>query len=387
MIDELRLNTKLIGYDGIIGRRDYFLNSIYVCMISLIVSLPITGYLTANVESIPDFLKLNQIFYQAPILLKLWTIIGTAGVLYIFISNVVRRLNDINGAVNKNLSMVVSSVFVFSYFAILFPLFINVILTVFCTIIGLILLFKKGKITGNYPHDFLKEFNWGAFFGTWLWGLFNKSYKTLWMFILGLTPWGFYYSLVCGLKGNEWAYKNKKWESVEKFNSSQETQTLVFVLLSVLIVPVIWTIVIMAIVFGLVFTAIDETKTSPDHTSATLDKLESGLNSLASLYFEGHTITQDENKFYVLASDWKSASFSEKKDMLDLAASVSSSERKPRTTKSKELPRTKIYNSSNGELLGEFVLDDSLVESNDIKSIVKASMNAYRFYKPTDSRD
>ena len=207
------------------------------------------------------------------------------------------------------------------------------------------------------------------------------------MFILGLTPWGFYYSLVCGLKGNEWAYKNKKWESDDKFKKSQETQTIVFVILSVLIVPIIWTILVMAIVFGIMFTAIDEAKTSPDHTSATLSKLESGLNSLASLYFEGHTITQDENKFYVLASDWKSASFAEKKDMLDLAASVSASERKPRTTKSKELPRTKIYNSSNGELLGEFVLDDSLVESNDIKSIIKASMNAYRFYKPTESRD
>lgn len=384
MIDELRLNTKLIGFDGIIGRRDYFLNIIYICMINIFFTLPLTWYLTANVETLTDFINLNRIFYNAPFLLKFWTIAGTVLVSYISVSNIIRRLNDINGKINRNLNIIIPALSVLTAFGILFPTGISLLLLTISGIIGLILLFMKGKITGNYPYDMLKDFNWGAFFGTWLWGLFNKSYKTLWMLLLGLTPWGFYYKLVCGLKGNEWAYKNKKWESDKKFISSQETQTIVFVILSVVIVPVIWTILIMTLVFGIVFTAIDESKTSPNQTPPVIEKLGSALNNYSSLFFEGHTITKTENKFYVLPNDWKTSTFSEKKDLLDMAATVAAGERKPSSTKSKELPRTKIYSSTNGELLGEFVIDESVNESDDIKTIIKAAINAYRFYKPTE---
>ena len=252
------------------------------------------------------------------------------------------------------------------------------------------MIIAKGKITGKYPYDYRKEFNWGAFFGTWIWGLFNKSYKTLWMLILWLTPWGFWYSLVCGFKGNEWAAKNRDWQNLEEFQKSQETQTIVFVILSVLIIPIIYFLIVMAIVGAIVFTAVDEAKTSPNHESTTLAKLESAMNSFASAYFESYEITPDKNKFYVLNDDWKSYSFSEKKDILDFAASLSASERnknpnrKKSTSKTKELVRTKIYSSETGELLGEFKLDKSVYtsETPDWKSIIKASMNAYQFYIP-----
>ena len=43
---------------------------------------------------------------------------------------------------------------------------------------------KVSKV--EFPQE-LKRFNWGAFFGTWIWGLVNKSYITLLQLILGLT--------------------------------------------------------------------------------------------------------------------------------------------------------------------------------------------------------
>lgn len=65
----------------------------------------------------------------------------------------------------------------------------------------------------------ISKWNWGAFFLTWIWGLFNKSYWTLLTFI---PYFGVLWSFVCGYKGNEWAWKNKEWESVEQFHIIQK---------------------------------------------------------------------------------------------------------------------------------------------------------------------
>ncbi len=390
MNDELRLNTKLIGFDGIMGRWDFCLNFVYLCMIGTLFSIPASGYLVSHVGNISEFFSMNAIFWEAPWLLKLWVLPGTAFVLYIGISLIIRRLNDINGRICRDTNTIVSVLYALSTFGLLFPVGISLLLYLINLVILLYMIIAKGKITGKYPYDYRKEFNWGAFFGTWIWGLFNKSYKTLWMLILWLTPWGFWYSLVCGFKGNEWAAKNRDWQNLEEFQKSQETQTIVFVILSVLIIPIIYFLIVMAIVGAIVFTAVDEAKTSPNHESTTLAKLESAMNSFASAYFESYEITPDKNKFYVLNDDWKSYSFSEKKDILDFAASLSASERnknpnrKKSTSKTKELVRTKIYSSETGELLGEFKLDKSVYtsETPDWKSIIKASMNAYQFYIP-----
>ncbi len=388
MIDNLRLNTKLIGFDGIIGRYDFGLNFIYLCMIGVLFSFPTSAYLMAHVGSFSEIFSMNNIFWEAPWLLKIWVLPGTAFILYIGISLIIRRLNDINGEVNKDTNAIVSTLYALSTFGLLFPLGIAVLLYIINLVILLYLIITKGKITGKYPYDFRKEFNWGAFFGTWIWGLFNKSYKTLWMLLLWMTPWGFLYSLVCGFKGNEWASKNRNWQNIEEFNKSQETQTIVFVILSVLIFPIVYTLVIFGIIGALLFTVIDESKTSPNHKSDTIEKLDSALNSFGSLYFESYEITQNENKFYVLPSDWRRYSFTEKKDIIDMAASMAASNRSKNSdkyySKSTELNRTKIYNSKNGELLGEFYIDEKVYSSDkfSLKDAVSASMKAYKFYTP-----
>lgn len=78
------------------------------------------------------------------------------------------------------------------------------------------------------PAEVLTGFNWGAFFLNWIWGLGNKTYIALLSLLAGFVP--FIGGLIAlgliiwfGIKGNEWAWQNKKWESVEHFHSVQKT--------------------------------------------------------------------------------------------------------------------------------------------------------------------
>ncbi|MCM1004504.1 MAG: hypothetical protein NC408_09205 [Candidatus Gastranaerophilales bacterium] len=386
MIDELRLNTKLLGYDGVISRRDFAINIIYLCMINVLFTTPLMWHYASAAETMFDFFAFNKLFLSAPALLVIWVLLGTIGVLCVSLSNWIRRLNDINGFVNQTANIVIGFFAVLGAFSFLLPFGAMLLISCINSVIFLVLLFKKGKITGKLPYDFRKDFNWGAFFGTWIWGIINKSYHTFWIWVLSCTPAGFYYQLLCGLKGNEWAYKNRKWNSDSEFKTSQEKQTIAFVVLSLIVVPVLIFVLTMVIVFAIAFTAVDETKTSPNGESKTMNTIEKVLNSYTSLYFESHTLTKDENKFYVLPKDWNGYSFSEKKDVLDMAATMSATERSKNgkhSSKTKELSRTKIYSSTNGELLGEFVMDESVFENEkpDFKQIIKASMQAYRFYR------
>ena len=288
MVDDLRFNKKLIGFYGFIGRWDFCLNFVYLCMIGTFFSIPVSGYLMSNLGNLEEIFSMNTIFWQAPWLLKLWALPGTIFVLYIGISLIIRRLNDINGKVLRDTNTIVAVLYALSSFGLFFPVGISVLLYLIKIIIILYMIIAKGKITGQEPYDYKKEFNWGAFFGTWIWGLFNKSYKPLWMLILWLTPWSFWFALVCGFKGNEWATKNRDWQNLEEFNKSQETQTIVFAILSVLIIPIISFLIALAIIGTIVFTAVNEIKASPEHKSSTIEKLESALDSIGSLYFESY---------------------------------------------------------------------------------------------------
>lgn len=66
----------------------------------------------------------------------------------------------------------------------------------------------------------IKRWSWGAFFLNWIWGIGNKSYLTLLTFI---PVFGIVWVFVCGAKGNEWAWKNKQWRSIEHFHETQKT--------------------------------------------------------------------------------------------------------------------------------------------------------------------
>jgi hypothetical protein len=103
------------------------------------------------------------------------------------------------------------------------------------TILSLILM--AGKITSQKPKSEVVKFNWGAFFGTWIWGLFNKVKRTLFILPMLLTAAWIPFMLLCGLKGNEWAYENNKdkFENVDMFHGAQKTQSILLGIFSPII--------------------------------------------------------------------------------------------------------------------------------------------------------
>ena len=84
----------------------------------------------------------------------------------------------------------------------------------------------------------LSKWSWGAFTLSWIWGFFNGCW---WMFLVNL---GFFLlnmfawvvplvgvfvtianlsvSILFGMKGTEWAWNNRKWDSISAFNQTQD---------------------------------------------------------------------------------------------------------------------------------------------------------------------
>jgi heme/copper-type cytochrome/quinol oxidase subunit 2 len=82
------------------------------------------------------------------------------------------------------------------------------------------------------------SWNWGAFMMNWLWGIFNKTYIAL----LILVPIvGLVMPFVLGFKGNAWAWRNKRWDSLEHFRRVQRKWAIwgVIVLIVALVVAVV----------------------------------------------------------------------------------------------------------------------------------------------------
>lgn len=97
------------------------------------------------------------------------------------------------------------------------------------------------------PED-AKGLAWGAFLLTWVWGIFNRTWLALLTLvpIVGLVVW-----VMLLLKGREWAWQNKRWDSVEHFNRVQRKWAKAGVIL--LCIPIIG--IIAAIVIPMVMMA------------------------------------------------------------------------------------------------------------------------------------
>ena|SRR3989344_5145661 len=71
------------------------------------------------------------------------------------------------------------------------------------------------------------HWNWGAFGFSWLWGIFNGT----WIALLALIPLvNIVMIFVLGAKGNEWAWRNKHWESVLHFRQVQRQWSIAFLI-------------------------------------------------------------------------------------------------------------------------------------------------------------
>lgn len=69
----------------------------------------------------------------------------------------------------------------------------------------------------NVPLEIVR-WNWGAFWFTWIWGIFNKSYIS---FLAFVPIANFFIPFYLGAKGNELAWRNNEWLDIEEFNRFQ----------------------------------------------------------------------------------------------------------------------------------------------------------------------
>lgn len=76
--------------------------------------------------------------------------------------------------------------------------------------------------TAILPQE-LRGFNWGALMLTFLWSINMRA----WIGLLSLIPYvGFIVHIVAGFKGNEWAWQNRRWESIQQFKDVQKAWTI-----------------------------------------------------------------------------------------------------------------------------------------------------------------
>ena len=78
----------------------------------------------------------------------------------------------------------------------------------------------QGKLAAVPPE--VDRWNWGAFLLNWIWGIGNNTYIALLMFVPFVN---IVMAFVLGAKGSIWAWRNKRWDSIEHFQAVQRKWT------------------------------------------------------------------------------------------------------------------------------------------------------------------
>ena len=102
--------------------------------------------------------------------------------------------------------------------------------------------YQPGLGTFSVPPPAAHGWNWGAFLFTWIWGVFNGAYVTLWGLLLMFVPGGNIASaIVCGLNGNRWAWQGRPWTGIEQFRATQHRWAVaaLIVALAAVLVPLV----------------------------------------------------------------------------------------------------------------------------------------------------
>jgi hypothetical protein len=100
----------------------------------------------------------------------------------------------------------------------------------------------------------LKGYNWGALLLSWIWGIGNKTYITLLSFLVAFIPFigglaALGMNIWFGFKGNEWAWQNKHFESIEHFKSNQKKWTIAGIIVMIVSI-IVW--IFFAMIIGAV---------------------------------------------------------------------------------------------------------------------------------------
>ena len=77
----------------------------------------------------------------------------------------------------------------------------------------------SGQFNASVVPSEIKGWNWGAFGLNFIWAIGNRT----WVGLLALVPIiGIVMAVALGFKGNEWAWKNKQWKSIDHFKKVQK---------------------------------------------------------------------------------------------------------------------------------------------------------------------
>ncbi|MFH0864458.1 MAG: zinc ribbon domain-containing protein [Candidatus Gottesmanbacteria bacterium] len=102
---------------------------------------------------------------------------------------------------------------------------------------------RSGKGDASEVPAEVAGWSWGAAGLTWIWGVSNG----VWISLLNFVPiLNYVWWIVLGVKGNEWAWKARQWESIEQFNNSQRSWGIwgLVLFISGVFINVLWLVLI-----------------------------------------------------------------------------------------------------------------------------------------------
>lgn len=96
--------------------------------------------------------------------------------------------------------------------------------------------------------DEIKGWNWGAFFLPWFWPMTNN----VWVGLIGfvMPHLSCFIAFALGAKGNEWAWKSRRWRSIEHFKAHQRGWAISGMIFGLPVIVIFW-ICFLGAIFGL----------------------------------------------------------------------------------------------------------------------------------------
>ena len=315
------MDNKLFATTGYLSRRNFIVNYLWIQIIIAVISSIYSWLSCFLLLFFPSIVKALPFKYVPDEFLALTYAIFEVILLY---SSVKRRVADIIGEDNQNKLWIYAgffnfvAIFLFTYTSILinnnivkFNFCITVLILI-CFISFLFLFCKKGQLCSKETPNPIIKFNWGAFIGTWIWGLFNNVKKSLFMLVLFFVGFGagFNFALICGIKGNEWVKENKKDFSITELHAQQQKQTKIMCILIPLIIVIIFTGIVQVVknekCYKVLSTNIEKTmkKVAKNTTFAVFDKIE---------------YSDNQYKFYLDIKNWNNMSDTDKTILFEMA--------------------------------------------------------------------
>ncbi len=371
-------NKKFFSLRGVLNRRNFFVNLLIIELIESLLVTPVVYLMFFKPE-------IMQAFSAAP--RPIWVslmmvVLGLVNSVLLFPS-VVRRIRDILGDEDDNKISVISAVLTVIMFIVYTPLgtsFLGSWLTLFVMVS---LLFWQGRISGEKPKSEIVKCNWGAFWGTWIWGLLNKSFIPLLMLPLLFTAGWFPFMLICGFRGNEWAYEKNsdKYENVEKFHKTQFKQSAILFL----IVPIVFVAMMIGTSAIMSHSIALYSKSHPDFNKKIETKFNNyQINSIEAA-FDKIELNKDEYKFYLDPEDWQAVGTTIKISILKNAMGYvliknnkSSINMEDYVNSVDLLNKIKIYSTFNNEELGAFSLNPEEVKKAYQKAVQEKSYTEFK---------